>query len=333
MNIRFGHPEFFIALLAVPLMVLLFRQVTLWKRSATRRIGDPLLVRELTKNYSPGAYLLKFIVLVLVFVAIVGAAVHPLRPGAMENVERRGVDIMIALDVSNSMLAQDIKPNRLEWARQLAANLIHELENDRVGLVLFAGRAYMQMPLTTDHAAAGMYIQNASPAVVPTQGTMISDALKLCATAFNSMERKYKSIVLITDGEDHDPASMEVARELAENGVMVNAVGIGSAVGTPIPDILTGQYKKDVDGNTVLSKLNEQQLRDIATATRGVYVNAENPDAALEAVLGKLATIEKTGIEDMAFKDYIHYFQWFIAVALILLIVEFLLPEKKMSQA
>lgn len=320
-------------LLVVPLMVLLFRQSILWKRKATRRIGDPRLVSELTKKYSPAAYLTGFILLVLVFIAIVGAAVHPLQPGAMENVERRGVDVMIALDVSNSMLAQDIRPNRLEQARQLAVNLVGELPDDRVGLVLFAGRAYMQMPLTTDHAAAGMYIQNASPSVVPTQGTMISEALKLCETAFNSMERKYKTIVLITDGEDHDPASMEIARGLAENGVMVNTVGIGSAVGTPIPDLLTGQYKKDETGNTVLSKLNEQQLKDIAVATRGVYVNAENPGDALEKVLDKIGTIEKTGIEDLAFKDYIHYFQWFVAAALILLLVEFVLPEKKMFPA
>jgi Ca-activated chloride channel family protein len=249
----------------------------------------------------------------------------------MDKVERKGVDVMIALDVSNSMLAEDIKPNRLEKAKQLVNRLMGFLENDRVGLVLFAGRAYMQMPLTTDHVAARMYVQNAGPDIVPTQGTMISEALKLSSSAFNSKERKYKAIVLITDGEDHDPSSLEIAAQLASNGVIINTVGIGSALGTPIPDPSTGQYRKDNQGNTVLSKLNESQLKQLAAETKGVYVNAEDINEATDLLTKQLETIQESAVEDSAFKDYIHYFQWFLGMALIFLTVEFLLPERKMK--
>jgi Ca-activated chloride channel family protein len=333
MDMQYQHPEFFLALIVVPLAALLFWYVMRWKKSTIKKIGDPRLVIELVKGYSPAKFLIKFVLVILSLAAIVVAIVNPQRPGSMDKVERKGVDVMIALDVSNSMLAEDIKPNRLEKAKQLVTRLMSELENDRVGLVLFAGRAYMQMPLTTDHAAARMYVQNAGPGVVPTQGTMISEALKLSSSAFNSKERKYKSIVLITDGEDHDPNSLQIAEGLASNGVMVNTVGIGSSVGTPIPDPSTGQYRKDESGNTVLSKLNEGQLKQLASITRGVYVNPDDVNEASAAIIKQLGTIQETAIEDAAFKDYIHYFQWFVAIALMLLLAEFLLPERKLKIA
>jgi Ca-activated chloride channel family protein len=329
MDLQFQNPEFFIALLALPFVALLFWYVLKWKQQVSKKIGDEKLVKQLTIGHSPSKYLLKFLFAALALAALVIAIVNPVKPGKMDKVERKGVDVMIALDVSNSMLAEDIKPNRLERARQIINRLMGYLENDRVGLVLFAGRAYMQMPLTTDHVAARMYVQNAGPDVVPTQGTMISEALKLCTAAFNSKERKYKSIVLITDGEDHDPTSQEVAGQLAGNGVVINTIGIGSPVGTPIPDPATGQYKKDELGNTVLSKLNEEQLKQLSAATKGVYANADDVNEAVDVVIKQLSTIQETAVEDLAFKDYIHYFQWLIGGALILLLSEFLLPERK----
>ncbi len=333
MNFQFQHPEFFTALFLVPLMALLFWYVIRRKKDTVKKIGDTRLVKELIGSYSPLKFFLKFILLSLSLVAIIIAIINPQLPGKMDKVERKGVDVLIAMDVSNSMLAEDIRPNRLERAKQLVYQLMSRLENDRVGLVLFAGRAYMQMPLTTDHSAARMYIQNASPDIVPTQGTMISEALKLSATAFNSKERKYKSIILITDGEDHDPASLEIASLLAEQGVMINTVGIGSTLGTPIPDPATGQYKKDDQGNTILTKLNEGQLKQLAATTKGIYINPENFNDAEDAIVKQLSTIEETAMEDSAFKDYIHYFPWFIAAALVLLLAEFLLPERKLKLA
>lgn len=329
MNLQYQHPEFILALLALPFTALLFWYVLQWKKSVSKKIGDDRLVKELTTAHSPSKYLVKYILAAVGFAAVVFAIINPQLPGKMDNVERKGVDVMIAMDVSNSMLAEDIKPNRLEKAKQLVNRLMLQLENDRVGLVLFAGRAYMQMPLTTDHAAASMYVQNAGPHIVPTQGTMISEALKLSTAAFNSKERKYKAIILITDGEDHDPASLEIAEQLSANGVIVNTVGIGSPLGTPIPDPATGQYRKDAQGNTVLSKLNEAQLKQLAAATKGVYVNTEDMNEATAVLLKQLSLIQETAVEDAAFKDYIHYFPWFVALALVLLIVEFLFPERK----
>jgi Ca-activated chloride channel family protein len=329
MDIQYQHPELIVGLLALPFLALLFWYVLKWKQSVTNKIGDERLVKELTRHHSSQKFIIKFVLGLLALTAIVIGMVNPIRAGGMEKVERKGVDVMIALDVSNSMLAEDIKPNRLEKAKQLVNRLIAQLPDDRVGLVLFAGRAYMQMPLTTDHAAAGMYVQNATPGIVPTQGTMIADALKLCTSAFNTKERKYKSIVMITDGEDHDPESQETAKQLSANGVIVNTVGVGSALGTPIPDQSTGQFKKDADGNTVLSKLNEEQLKQLAATTNGVYVNAEDINEAVNAIVKRLSTIEETSVEDAAFKDYIHYFQWFIGAAILLLIAEFFVPERK----
>jgi Ca-activated chloride channel homolog len=333
MDFQFQHPEFIVALMALPFIGLLFWYVLKWKKNVTARIGDERLVKELIKGYSPFRFILKFALSILAIAALIVAIVNPMIPGAMDNVERKGVDVMIALDVSNSMLAEDLKPNRLEKAKQLVNRLVGQLSDDRIGLVLFAGRAYMQMPLTSDHAAAAMYVQNAGPGVVPTQGTMISDALKLCTSAFNTKDRKYKSIVLITDGEDHDPESLEVANQLAANGVIINTVGIGSSLGTPIPDPSTGQFKKDAEGNTILSKLNEPQLKQLAAATNGVYVNPENIDDAAAAIAKQLSTIEETAVEDATFKDFIHYFQWFAGGALLLLLIEFFMPDRKKRTA
>jgi Ca-activated chloride channel homolog len=333
MDIQYQHPELIVGLMALPFVGLLFWYVLRWKSSVTTRIGDERLVKELTRDHSAIRYILKFGFAVLALASVIIAMVDPMRAGSMDKVERKGVDVMIALDVSNSMLAEDIKPNRLEKAKQLVNRLIAQLPDDRIGLVLFAGRAYMQMPLTTDHGAAEMYVQNAQPGVVPSQGTMISEALKLSASAFNSKERKYKAIVLITDGEDHDPESLEMTKQLEANGVIVNTVGIGSSLGTPIPDPSTGQFKKDAEGNTVLSKLNEGELKQLASSTKGIYVNAEDVNEAVNAIMKQLAAIGETSVEDAAFRDYIHYFPWFVAAAILLLVVEFLLPERKFRAA
>jgi tetratricopeptide (TPR) repeat protein len=227
------------------------------------------------------------------------------------------------------MLARDIKPSRLEKAKQLLIRLTDKLENDRVGLVLFAGRAYLQMPLTTDHGAAHLYIQDASPDVVPTQGTVIGEALKMANTAFNSKERKYKAIILVSDGEDHDPEALKVAKDLASNGVMINTIGIGSAEGSPIVDPVTNELKKDDQGNTVISKLNEAELQQLADATKGQYMRMDNVDDVLITMTQQLDSIEKKSLSDAAFIDYISYFQWFLAIALVLLLTEYLLPERR----
>ena len=329
LNYRFQHIEYLAALAVIPLVIILYGQLMYWKKNTARKIGDPKLVQALTANFSPTNFLLKFLFVTLALAAVIAGAANLQLPGAMDNVQRKGVDVVIAMDVSKSMLAEDIKPNRLERARQLVYKLMERLPDDRIGLVLFAGRAYLQMPLTSDHGAARMYIQQAGPEVVPTQGTVIAEALRTSNSAFNSKERKYKSIVLITDGEDHDPQAVQLARQLSEDGVMVNTVGIGSTQGAPIIDPATNEYKKDENGNTVISKLNETELQQLAQASKGIYVHMIDVETAVDAITKQLGTIEKTSLEDNAFRDYKSFFQWFLAGALLLLVIEFFLPERK----
>jgi Ca-activated chloride channel family protein len=333
LNYRFQHIEYLIALATIPLLVVLYFQLLYWKKNTIKKIGDQRLVQALIVNYSPTNFLFKFMFFALALAAVIAASANLQKPGAMDNVQRKGVDVVIAIDVSKSMLAEDIKPNRLERARQLVYKLMEQLPNDRVGLVLFAGRAYLQMPLTTDHGAARMYIQQAGPEVVPTQGTVISEALRTSNSAFNSKERKFKSIVLITDGEDHDPQAVPLAQQLAQDGVMINTIGIGSTEGAPIMDPATNENKKDENGNTVISKLNEAELQQLAGATRGVYVKLNEVDAAVNAITKQLSTIESSSLDDNAFRDYKSYFQWFLAISFGLLMIEFFLPERKFKAA
>lgn len=327
--IRFEHTDFLFGLLLIPFLVFLFLYLLRWKRATAKKIGDPKLVKELTKNYSPGRFIIKFVLASLAFAICVVAAANLQQRSNKENVTRKGLDIMIAMDVSKSMLANDLTPNRMERARQLVNRLMTQLPNDRIGIVLFAGRAYLQMPLTTDHSAARMYIQQASPAAVPTQGTVIGQALNTANTSFNSKERKFKTIILISDGEDHDEEALPIVQKLAESGVMVNTIGMGSAEGAVIIDPETGTSKKDAQGNTVVTRLNESLLQQIAQASNGVYVKLEDTDAAVQQILDRLSTIEQKSLQDEAYIDYKSFFQWFVAAALLFLIIELFIPERR----
>jgi Ca-activated chloride channel homolog len=271
MDVSFQHIEYLIALAVIPLLLVMYFVVLLWKKRTIKKIGDPLLVREMIKNYAPQKFALKFVLVLLAITSGVFALANLRSPKGMEQVSRNGIDVMIALDVSKSMLAQDIKPNRLEKAKQAISKLIDKLSNDRIGIVVFAGRAYLQMPLTGDHGAAKMYLSSASTEVVPTQGTVISDALKMCNASFNSKEKKYKSVVLISDGEDHDEGALKIADQMADEGIVINTVGIGSPQGSTIIDELTNQPKQDVNGNTVITRLNEDELMKIAEHGNGAY--------------------------------------------------------------
>jgi Ca-activated chloride channel family protein len=330
---RFEHIEFLGGLLALPLLVILFAGVLRWKKMVRKKIGDPALVSGLTKSYSPAAFLLKFVVVLTGFALVVLAAANLQRPGPADHISRKGVDVIVALDVSNSMLAEDVKPSRLARAKQFITRLTDKLDNDRVGLVLFAGRAYLQMPLTTDQGATAMYVQNAGPDAVPSQGTVIGQALKLSATCFNPQERKYKAIVLISDGEDHDPEALKVAKELVTEGVMINTVGIGSPEGSPIIDNSTHEARKDAAGNMVITKLNEPELQQLATETNGLYVRLDDPDDAAAKISSQLAKMDKTTTGDKSFAGFKSYFQWFLALAFILLLLEIFLSEKKIQRS
>ncbi len=330
---RFQHLEYLAGLPATIFLILIFLFILKWKKNTIKKIGDTRLVKKLMQNYSPLHFFLKFLMVVLAFAAIVVGAANPQKAGKSDNGNRKGVDVMIVLDVSKSMLATDIKPSRLEKAKQLLTKLVDKLQNDRVGVVLFAGRAYMQMPLTIDHGAAKMYIQDAGPDVVPTQGTVIADALQMANAAFNSKEKKYKTILLISDGEDHDPNAEKVTKTLAQNGVVINTVGIGSPEGTTIIDPDTKEIKRDAQGQTVISKLNEAELQQISSTTNGLYLRLDNMDDALITLSQQIDSIEKKALSDSEYIDYNSYFQYLLGAALLLLLIEFILPERKLRLA
>lgn len=265
---------------------------------------------------------------VVAFAAAVIGLAGLRKPSGSAPVKRTGIDVMMTLDVSKSMLAQDIQPSRLERAKQLVARLIDKLPNDRIGLVVFAGRAYLQMPLSGDHAAAKMFLSSVSPDMIPTQGTVIGDALKMSYNAFNTKEKKYKAIVLISDGEDHDEGADKIAKELAGEGVMINTVGIGSPQGSTIIDATTGETQKDANGGTVVTKLNETGLQNIAAASSGIYQNFSSADEVAANISNQLKGMDSRSITENSSSVYQYFFQWFVGLAVILLLIEFFTSER-----
>lgn len=325
---RFQYIEFLFTLAAIPFMALFYFLLIRWKKKAMKKIGDPPLVKQLIQGFSSNLFAVKFVLVLLGFSLCAFAVANLVKPEGTQKINRKGIDVMIALDVSKSMLAQDIKPNRLERAKQLVSKIIDKLSDDKVGIVVFAGRAYLQMPLTTDHSAAKMYLSSASTDNVPTQGTVISQALKMSYAAFNTKEKKYRAIILISDGEDHDEDAIKVTKQLADEGVMLNTVGIGSAQGAPIMDNEANEYKKDENGNTVITKLNEEELKIIAQNGNGLYQLFSSSDEVADNLHKKLMTIGQTTLTGSSFGVYKNYFWYFLLAAFIILLIENFLPER-----
>ncbi|MBC6491077.1 VWA domain-containing protein [Flavihumibacter stibioxidans] len=326
---RFENIYWLIALALVPVLVALYMLLVRWKKRAAQKVGDPALVKVLTGNFSHQKFLLKFVLGAFALAALVLAAANPQLKGESGEQNRKGLDVLLLMDVSKSMLAQDIKPNRLERSRQLMSLLIDQLSENRIGMVWFAGRAYLQMPLSSDASAAKMYLQNAGPDAVPTQGTVIGEALRLAGATFDSKEQKYKAVVLVSDGEDHDPEALEVVKDLAASGVMINTVGVGSPEGATIFDPATNDTKRDASGNTVVSKLNEAQLRELAQAGNGVYVYLQDAAAAARTIRAQLAGVEQKELEDESFVQYNSYFFIPLVLVLLVLLAEIFISERK----
>jgi Ca-activated chloride channel family protein len=329
LNIQFQYPQLLWALGAIPLFFLIYIINVYWRRKRIKRIGDPALVKELYKNHSRVKSFIKFFLIILAFACGCIAISNPRKPDFNTAEARKGIDIMVALDISNSMLADDIKPNRLAIAKRFIYQLMKSLENDRVGLVLFAGNAYVQMPLTFDHATAQMIVSIAAPSTFRSQGTAIGDALLKSDLAFQEDSKRFKTIVLITDGETHDENAVAQAVELGNKGVMINTVGIGSAGGASIIDTISGGVKKDLSGNTVISKLNEALLQELAAKTNGKYVHLENISASSESLVQHLSQIEKTALGDMSRLNYTSFYLWLAWPLFFLLVIEIFIPDKK----
>ncbi len=333
MPFRFQYKEFVWLFLALAVLVLLFFGLLRWKRKVSKRIGDVKLVKLLISDFSSKLFTSKFIFFSAAFVLGIAAVMNPRKPGDASSVTRQGIDVAIAIDVSKSMLAADLAPNRLERAKQFVSKLMNEMPNDRIALILFAGKAYLQMPLTVDHGAARMFISTASPDAVPQQGTVITDALTMSAKVFDSKEKRYKTIILISDGEDHDESAVKTAGELAEQGVMINTIGIGSPEGAEIIDPATGAAKKDEAGNIVISKLNEQTLQEIAKETNGIYIRLQSSDAAIPVLINQLSQIDKKAFSDVSQINFRTFYFWFAGLMLLLLVAEIFISETKKKKA
>lgn len=329
MNLPFQYKDLLWLLLLIPVMTGIYFYAYRKKKKVFKQLGDEALVNELTAGYDRSSFFTKFLLAVSALLLILLAIANLRSKTGEEKVNRNGIDVMIALDVSKSMLAQDIQPNRLERAKQLLGKLMDKLDNDRIGLVVFAGRAYLQMPLTADHSAAKMYLSAATPETVPAQGTVIGDALKACFASFNPKEKKYKAVVLISDGEDHDEKAIEIAQKMAEEGVVINTVGIGSPEGANILDENTGELKKDQQGNVVVTKLNEEELANIAAKGNGEYALYTNTDAVVSKIYNSLSTMDQKAVEDNSLNNYQSWFQYLLGAALLFLVIELLISEMK----
>ncbi len=332
-KLPFQYEYFLWLLLLLPILIAIYFYAKNKKQQAFNNLGDNNLVQELTSSYNKKSFPLKFGFILLAFALLIISIANPRTKANTDKISRNGIDVMIAIDVSKSMLAQDVKPNRLERAKQLLGKLIDKLSNDRIGIVIFAGRAYLQMPLTADHSAAKMYLNAASPETVPYQGTVIADALKACNNSFNAAEKKYKSVILISDGEDHDDNAIKTAEKMAEEGVVINTVGIGSPQGTTIIDETTNQQKKDNDGNIVVTKLNEQTLADIAKKGNGNYLLFSNTDAVVNNLYTQLSSLDGRAVKDDSLINYKSWFQYLLLTTLLLLITELFISEIKKNAA
>lgn len=292
-------------------------------------MGDENLVAELTRNHSSRNAVLKFSLLALAFAIGCITLANPRKPDDASAEIRRGIDAVIALDVSNSMLATDIAPNRLAQAQKLLSNLIDRMPNDRIGFVVFAGHAYTQMPLSTDHQAAKLFVSTANPNMVPEQGTAVADALLQSNAAFEEGSQRFKTIILVTDGETHEEEALPTVQQLAKKGVMVNTIGLGSPTGATIIETETGRPKTDESGQVVVSKLNEELLQQLAQATNGAYIRLTDIPSALAILQDQYKNVEKKAMVDTSALNYESFYIWFMLPMFLLLLAETFLPDRK----
>ncbi|MGJ7031914.1 VWA domain-containing protein [Niabella hirudinis] len=330
MKFEFQYIYFIWLSAGVLLFVFLFSLVKRWKKRTINKIGEPALVKSMIRGYSPFRFNLKFFLLCLAFLMGVLCTMSLRKPGGSDGIKREGIDVVFALDLSKSMLAQDVKPSRLLLAKQFISKMMDAMPNNRIGLVWFAGKAYIQMPISADHSSAQMYVNDASPDVVPVKGTVIGDALEESLRSFGEREAKYKAVILISDGEDHDEKALELSKDMQKRGLMVSTVGIGSPEGTFIPDDSTGGNKLDPQtGQPIVSKLNQKELEQIAGNTNGVYVHLTDIDAAVKKINQQLSQIDKKVTGDINLMSFSYYFWVFAAAMVLLLVIEQLLPEGK----
>jgi Ca-activated chloride channel homolog len=330
---RFEHSFYLYFLLVIPFLILLYIIIINKRKKSLNQFGDIRVISQLMPTVSNIRSVFKFSLLMLALTFLIIAMANPQIGSKVEKVKRSGVDLVIALDVSNSMLAEDIKPNRLERAKQAIMKLIDKLEEDRIGVIVFAGKAYTQLPITSDYGAAKLFVSTVNTSMIPTQGTSIGAAIELADKSFDFTKAgKNKAIIIITDGENHEDDAVAAAKNEANKGVFVHTLGMGLPDGAPIPIYEDGKltgYKKDKEEKTVITKLNEPMLQQIAAAGNGIYVRANNTEVGLNVIMKEIAKMEKKDFDSKLFSNYQDHFYYFLELALLLLIIELLLYEKK----
>lgn len=326
---RFANIELLWLLLLIPAMTAAHILISRKKRRQVREFGDPALVSSLMPNAEPARVHLKFSLLMLALTCLIIAAARPQYGQSERTDKRQGIEVMIALDISNSMLAEDVAPSRLDRAKQMLSKLIDNMEDDKVGLVVFAGEAFTQLPITADHVSAKMFLRHITPDLIPTQGTAIGAALNTSVRGFGGESKASRAIILITDGENHEKGATEAAQKAAEMGMHVYVIGIGKPEGSPIPIPGTGEFRKDRQGNVVITHLNEQMCREVAQAGKGFYTRCDNTNTAYRALAQELDKLAKQEIETQTFTDYNEQYQSFAILALLLLVIDcFIFPRK-----
>lgn len=326
---RFEEPAYLYLLLLLPVLALLYWYSNYRRRRAIRKFGDPELMAMLMPDVSKYRPDVKFGIIWLVVGLFSLLLAHPQFGSKLETVKRQGVEVMIALDISNSMLAQDVQPSRLAKAKRLVAQLVDKMENDKVGMIVFAGDAFTQLPITSDYISAKMFLESIDPSLISKQGTAIGAAINLATRSFTPQEGVGRAVIVITDGENHEGGAVEAATEAAKKGIQVNVLGVGLPDGAPIPMEGTNDYRKDREGNVIVTRLNEAMCQEIAKAGNGLYVRVDNTNNAQKAIGQEINKMAKADVETQVYTEFNEQFQavaWFI---LILLLVEMLILERK----
>ncbi|NDV47660.1 VWA domain-containing protein [Paludibacter sp. 221] len=332
---RFASPEYLFLLILVPILIGVFIYSGIRRKRNIKKLGNPELLEGLMPNVSRIRPHVKFYIQLLALVLIIVVLAQPQFGSKEETVKRQGIEVMIALDVSNSMLAEDIKPNRLEKAKQMVSQLVDNMENDKIGLIVFAGDAFVQLPITVDYVSAKMFMSTINTQIVSRQGTAIGTAIDLAIKSFGQPNESGRSIIVITDGENHEDDAIGAAKLAAESGIAVNVIGMGRPEGSPIPIPGTMSFRKDRNDNVVVSRLNEEMCREIAKAGKGTYVRADNTNTAVRAIGSELDKLAKSEIESKVFTTHNEQYQSFAFFALFLLIADFFIfyrKNKKLSK-
>lgn len=329
---RFEHPEALLGLLFIPVIWMMYGWLFLWKKRSRKKLSDTFLMNKIAPDIPQYKHLIKQLLLTVAGVGLIVALANPQIGSKIEEVKRQGFDVMIALDLSNSMLAEDLTPSRLESAKRALSKLVEKFKNDRIGIVVFGGEAYVQLPLTSDYAAAKLFLNTLNTEIIPVQGTAIGKAVDLCMKSFDPNSKAGRAIIIITDGENHEDDALNAINAAVGEGVVVHAIGMGSPDGAPLP-LYSGRqklgFRKDNSGNTVISRLNEDMLRDMAVAGNGIYVRATKGNAGLDLVMEELNRMQKEEYGSKIYTDYEDRFQYPLGAAFFFLIFEFFVSERR----